>query len=77
MLQLKDLDIYSRDEQTVESFEMGCLRWIMDVSRRDYIKNENIRAHLGITEDIVERIQERKLRYFGHVVRMDNRLSPT
>jgi len=49
----------------------------MDVSRRDYIKNENIRAHLGITEDIVERIQERKLRYFGHVVRMDNRLSPT
>jgi len=69
-----DLDIDSRDERTVE---MCCLRWIMDVSRRDHIKNEDIRAHLGITEDIVERIQERRLRYFGHVVRMDNRLSPT
>ena len=53
-------------------FEMGCLRRIMDVSKRDHIKNEDIRAHLGITEDIVERIQERRLRYFGHVVRMDN-----
>ena len=46
-----DLDIDSRDERTVE---MCCLRWIMDVSRRDHIKNEDIRAHLGIAEDIVE-----------------------
>ena len=72
MLQLGDLDIDSRDEQRVE---MGCLRQVVDVSRRDHIKNEDIRAHLGITQDIVERIQERRLRYFGHVVRMDNYLN--
>jgi len=37
-------------------FEMGCLRRIMDVTRRDHIKNMDIRANLGITDDIVERI---------------------
>jgi len=42
---------------------------IMDVTRRDHIKNGDIRTNLGITED-VERIQARRLRYFGHVVRM-------
>jgi len=36
-------------------FEMGCLR-----------QNVDIRANLGITEDIVERLQARRLRYFGH-----------
>jgi len=43
----------------------------MDVTRRDHIKNVDIRANFGITEDIVERIQARRLRYFGHVVRMN------
>ena len=28
----------------------------MDVTRRDHIKNMDIRANLGITDDIVERI---------------------
>ena len=47
----------------------------MDVTRRDHIKSMDIRANLDITEAIVERIQARRLRYFGHVVRMDqNRL---
>ena len=43
----------------------------MDVTRRDHIKNVDIRTNFDITEDIVERIQARRLRYFGHVVRMD------
>jgi len=57
-------------------FEMGCLRRIIDVTRRDHIKNVDIRANLGITDDIVERIQARRLRYFGHVVRMDQHRLP-
>jgi len=57
-------------------FEIGCLRRIMDVTRRDHIKNVDIRANLGITEDIVERIQARRQRYFGHVVRMDQHRLP-
>jgi len=57
-------------------FEMGCLRRIMDVTRRDCIKNGDIRDNLDISEDIVERIQARRLRYFGHVVRMDQHRLP-
>jgi len=48
----------------------------MHVTRRDHIKNVDIRANLGITEDIVERIQARRLRYFGHVVTMDQHRLP-
>jgi len=57
-------------------FEMGCLRRIMDVTRRDHIKNVDIRTSWHYKEDIVERIQARKLRYFGHVVRMDQHRLP-
>jgi len=48
----------------------------MDVTRRDHIKNVDIRASLDISEDIVGRIQARRLRYFGHVVRMDQHRLP-
>ena len=48
----------------------------MDVTRRDHIKNVDTRANLGIIEDIVERIRARKLRYFGHVVRIDQHHLP-
>jgi len=48
----------------------------MDVTQRDHIKNMDIRANLDITEDIVERIQARRLRYFGHVARMDQHRLP-
>jgi len=57
-------------------FEMGCLRRIMDVTRRDHIKNVDIRASLDISEDTVGRIQARRLQYFGHVVRMDQHRLP-
>ena len=60
----------------LRDFEMGCLRRIIDVTRRDHIKNVDIRTNLDITEDIVERIQARRLRYFGHVVRMDQHRLP-
>ena len=49
---------------------MGCLRKIKGVTRRDKIRNADIRKELGITTDIVQKIQARRLRYYGHVVRM-------
>ena len=49
---------------------MGCLRKIKGVTRRDKIRNVDIRKELGITTDIVQKIQARRLRYYGHVVRM-------
>ena len=46
---------------------MGCLRRIKGVTRRDRIRNVDIRAELKINVDIIQRIQRKGLRYFGHV----------
>jgi sorting nexin-29 len=57
-------------KKKLQVFEMGCLRKIKGVTRRDKIRNADIRKELGITTDIVQKIQARRLRYYGHVVRM-------
>ena len=38
----------------------------------DKIRNTEIRRRLGCTHDIIHRIQQRRLRYFGHISRMAN-----
>jgi len=48
----------------------------MDVTRRDHIKNVDIRASLDNSEDTVGKIQARRLRHFGHVVRMGQHRLP-
>ena len=54
----------------VRVFEMGCLRKILGISRRDHIRNSDIRSTLNIQLDVVQKIQRRRLKYFGHVTRM-------
>jgi hypothetical protein len=51
-------------------FEMGCLRRIKGVTRRDPIRNVDIRKELKLKIDLVQRIQRKRLRYFGYVNRM-------
>ena len=51
-------------------FEMGCLRRIVGVSRRDKMRNTDIRRKSGVEEDIVLKITRKRMRYFGHVVRV-------
>ena len=68
-------------------FEMACLRTIINnnnnninnnnsiiegVTKWDNIRNTEIRSRLGCTYDIIHRIQQRRLRYFGHISRMAN-----
>ena len=64
------------ETKTAESFEMGCLRRILGVTRRDHISNSDIKAKLQLEDNIVEKIQTSRLRYFGHVTRMDKRRLP-
>ena len=54
----------------VRVFEMRCLRKILGISRRDHIRNSDIRSTLNIQLDVVQKIQRRRLKYFGHVTRM-------
>jgi len=57
-------------KQKLRVFEMNCLRRIKGVTRRNRIRNADIRMELNISMDVVQRIQRRRLRYFGHITRM-------
>ena len=59
-------------QNRLRTFEMACLRRIEGVTRRDRLRNEEIRTRLGLRMDIITRIQQRRLRYFVHVCRMGN-----
>ena len=50
---------------------MTFLRKIEGVTRRDRVRNQDIYTRLQYQRNVVQRIQQRRLRYFGHVVRMD------
>ncbi|KAG5597848.1 hypothetical protein H5410_039080 [Solanum commersonii] len=47
---------------------MRILRWICGPTRSDWIENEDIQDKVGVTS-VVDRIKERRLRWFGHVKR--------
>ena len=56
--------------------EMSFLRKIEGVTRYDRIRNTEIYARLHYHKDINQRIQQRRLRYFGHICRMQNERYP-
>ena len=50
---------------------MKCLRSLVGVSRMDRIRNEVVRMRAGIERELASRADQRVLRWFGHVERMD------
>ncbi|RCV42932.1 hypothetical protein SETIT_9G255200v2 [Setaria italica] len=48
--------------------EMRLLRWICGYTRRDRVRNENIRDRLGVAP-IEEKLIQHRVRWFGHVQR--------
>lgn len=64
------------DLNKLEVFQMRCLRRIVGVTLRDHIKNETIRARCCDQPTIAEEIQKRRLRWFGHVCRMQQTRLP-
>ena len=58
------------DERKIQTAEMSWLRRMIGISRLQRIRNEVIRKHLGQETSLVHRIQERRLKWFGHVSRM-------
>jgi len=46
---------------------MACLHKIKGVARKDRIRNEEIFIRLNIRFGIIDRIRNKRLRYFGHL----------
>ena len=51
--------------------EMKCLRSLVGVSRMDRVRNEEVRRRGGIKRELASRADQRVLRWFGHVERID------
>ena len=52
---------------------MKCLRSLVGVSRIiDRVRNEEVRMRVGIERGLANRPDQRKLRWFGHLERMDD-----
>ena len=61
----------SAERRKVNVLEMKCLRSLVGVSRMDRVRNEEVRRRTGIEMELASRADQRVLRSFGHVERMD------
>ena len=61
----------SAERRKVNVLEMKCLRSLGAVSRMDRVRNEEVRRRAGIEMELASRANQRVLRWFGHVERMD------
>ena len=59
----------------IKVFEMACLRKVKGVTKRDKLRNSEIQR-LKWKHDVIQRIQQMRLNFFGHVVRMSNHRFP-
>ena len=70
MYGMETLPMKKLNERKMEVTEMKMLRWMCGVTRNDRIRNEYIRGTTKVTE-ITNKIQEARLRWYGHVRRRD------
>ena len=61
----------SAERRKVNVLEMKCLISLVGVSRMDRVRNEEVRIRAGIDMELASRADQRVLRWFGHVERMD------
>ena len=61
----------SAERRKVNVLEMNCLRSLVGVSRMDRVRNEEVRRRAEIERELASRANQRVLRWFGYVERMD------
>ena len=59
------------NRRKVNVLEMECLRSLVGVSRMDRVRNEEVLRRAGIEMELASRADQRVLRWFGDVERMD------
>ena len=62
--------VRKKEEQIREKTKMRMLGRIKEVTLRDKVKSVDIRKELGLTS-IQERVREMRLRWYGHMQRME------
>ena len=60
------------EEQELNVLEMKCLRSMTGVSWLDRVRNEIVRARMGMRRELAARVDMNVLRWFSHVEGMDN-----
>ncbi|VDL96613.1 unnamed protein product [Schistocephalus solidus] len=61
--------VHVEDERRLEIFDHRCLRTILRMKYTDYVSNEAVRTRSYKVARISQSIQERRLGWFGHVLR--------
>ena len=61
----------SAERRKVSILEMKCLRSSVGVSPMDRVRNAEVLKRAGIERELARRADQRVLRWFGHVGRMD------
>ena len=59
------------ERRKVNVLETKCLRSLVGVSRMNRVMNEQVRRKAGIERELASRADQRVLRWFGNVERMD------
>ena len=60
------------ERRKVNVLEMKCFTSSVGVPRMDRVRNEEVRRRAGIERELASRTDQRVLRWFGHVERMDD-----
>ena len=61
----------SAERRKVNVLDMKCLKSLVGVSRMDKVMNEEVRMRACIEREFANRTDQRVLRWFGHLERMD------
>ena len=64
------------DKKRIRAVEMDYLRRSAGRSRLERIRNEQIRLKMSAQETVIERIEKKSLRWFGHLLRMNDERLP-
>merc|ERR1712212_1048965 len=66
--------LVGKERRRLNVMEMNCLRNMCGVTRRDRVRNEEVRERVGVDIALADRVEERVLSWFGHVKRMTKRV---
>ena len=61
----------SAERRKLNVLQMKCLRSLVGVSQMDRVGNHEVRRRAGIKRELASRADQRVLRWFGHMKRMD------